>query len=341
MINVGLTGFGLAGRKLHAPLIAAAGMRITAVVTSRAEEVASVLPHARIVGSHAELVGRDDVDLVVIVSPNQWHASQAMDALHAGKHVVVDKPLCIHAAESDPLIDLARERKLRLAVFHNRRWDSDFLTIAQLIADGRLGDIVAFNARWDRYRPDVPDRWRERPGAGAGLLYDLGPHLVDQALCLFGRPDWVQADVFSQRRHAQVDDGFEVLMGKGRMRISLGASSLAANDRFRYRVMGERATFIKHGRDPQESRLRADVDPLSAGFGDEPPEDFGRLTSGNESRGETITSEPGRWLTFYEEIRRSIEFDAAVPMPATEARSVLEVIEAALQSCSESRRVLL
>ena len=341
MINVGLTGFGLAGRKLHAPLIVAAGMRITAVVTSRAAEVAATLPDALVLESHEELLNRADVDLVVIVTPNQLHVSQASAALRAGKHVVVDKPLCIHAAESEPLIELARKRGLQLSVFQNRRWDSDFLTIARLIDSGRLGDVVAYNARWDRYRPQVPDRWREHPVAGGGLFYDLGSHLIDQALCLFGLPDWVQADIFSQRPQAQVDDGFEVLMGKGRLRISLGASSLAANDRFRYRVMGERATFIKGGRDPQENRLRADVDPLSSGFGEEPPEDFGKLTSGSDGNVEWVTSEPGRWLGFYEAMRNSIETGAAVPVSPTEARRVLEVIEAALLSSREGRRISL
>jgi len=341
MINVGLSGFGLAGRTLHAPLILAAGMRISAVVTSRAADVAAVLPQARVFESHAQLVACEDIDLVVIVTPNQLHAPQALDALHAGKHVVVDKPLCIEAAQADPLIELARARRLVLSVFHNRRWDSDFLTIAQLIGSGRLGEVVAFNARWDRYRPAVQNRWREHAGAGlgTGLFYDLGSHLIDQALCLFGRPDWIQADVFSQRRQAQVDDGFELLMGKGRVRITLGASSLAAANRFRYRVNGELATFIKHGFDPQEQRLRADIGPLSPGFGAEPPEDFGTLTSGSDAKVETIASATGRWLTFYEGIRHSIETGDAAPVAASEARTVLEVIEAAVLSSNEGRRV--
>jgi scyllo-inositol 2-dehydrogenase (NADP+) len=341
MVNVGLSGFGLAGRVLHSPLIKAAGMPVTAVVTRRANEVAAVLPGAAVVDSYQALLARDDVDLVVIVTPNHLHASQAMDALRAGKHVVIDKPMCVHTAEADSLIALARERGLQLSVFHNRRWDSDFLTLAALVGSGRLGEVVAYNARWDRYRPQIQDRWKEYPEPGTGLFYDLGSHLIDQVLCLFGRPEWVQADIVTQRPASQVDDAFELWMGKGRLRISLGGSSFVAENRFRYRVVGERATFIKSGLDPQEDQLRADLDPLSAGFGVEQPEYFGRLTAGQDGKVETIAAKPGRWLTFYEGIRRSIESGAAVPVEATQVRTVIEIIEAALQSSSSGRRIAL
>jgi scyllo-inositol 2-dehydrogenase (NADP+) len=187
----------------------------------------------------------------------------------------------------------------------------------------------------------VQERWREHVVAGAGLLYDLGSHLIDQALCLFGRPDWIQADVFSQRPGAQVDDAFELLMGKGRLRIALGASSIAADNRFRYRINGELATFVKSGRDWQETRLRAGVDPLSPEFGDEPPEDYGSLITASYGGVEAIPSEPGRWLSFYEGMRRSIESGDDVPVQPAEARQVLEIIEAAVSSSRESRRISL
>jgi scyllo-inositol 2-dehydrogenase (NADP+) len=226
-------------------------------------------------------------------------------------------------------------------VFHNRRWDSDFLTLSRLLAERRLGEIAAFHARWDRYRPQVEDRWRERAAPGTGMFYDLGSHLIDQTLCLFGMPDWIQADVFAQRVGAQADDGFELLMGKGALRISLGGSSLAAANRFRYRVLGTQATFTKSGRDPQEQRLRNGVEPSTPGFGDEPASDYGRLTHGNTDRIEIVRSEPGRWLTFYEAMRRSIENNAPVPVTAVEARSTLLVTEAALLSSSAGRRIKL
>ena len=221
------------------------------------------------------LLERDDLDLVVIASPNQFHASQATAALRAGKHVVVDKPLCPTAAQAAQLSELAVRSNRRLAVFQNRRWDSDFLTIRKLIAADRLGEINAFHARWDRYRPQVADRWRDRDEPGAGVLYDLGSHLIDQALVLFGAPDWLQADVFTQRPGGIVDDGFEILMGKGSLRITLGVSTMASDGGWRYRVHGSRASFMKAGLDPQEAQLRGGVDPSDPTFGLEDANDAG------------------------------------------------------------------
>jgi len=316
-------------------------MRIAAVATRRVNEVATVLPGAAAVASYRELLDRDDVDLIVVVTPNDLHTSQALEALHAGKHVVVDKPMCVHAAEADQLIALAADRGLQLAVFHNRRWDSDFLTIEKLVNSGRLGEVHSYAARWDRYRPEVQDRWKDRPGPGSGLLYDLGSHLVDQVLRLFGRPEWVQADVFAQRPGSRVDDGFEVLLGKGRLRITLGASLFSSDTRLRYRINGEQAAFVKNGLDPQEDQLRAGVDPLAADFGAEPAENFGTLVRGKDGSIATIASEHGRWLSFYEGMRHSIERNEPVPVAAADARAVLEVIEAAMQSSSSGRRISL
>lgn len=340
MINVGFAGFGFAGRTLHAPLVLAAGMRITAAVTSRQAELAATVPDAQAVNSVDELVSRDDVDLVVIVTPNQLHVPQALLALNAGKHVVVDKPLCIRSRDTDDLIAVTDPRHLKLAVFHNRRWDSDFLTLQKLLADDRLGEVVSFAARWDRYRPEPTARWREGSEPGAGMLFDLGSHLLDQVLQLFGWPDWIQADVFTQRRGARSDDAFELLLGRGRLRMSLGVSLLAADNRMRYRLLGERAAFTKAGLDPQEAQLRLGMSPLADGFGIEAAEDHGVLIRGSGEQ-ESVVSETGRWLLFYEAMRTSIEHGTPVPVSATEARATIELIEAARRSSEEGRRITL
>src|SRR5690606_16453978 len=236
-------GYGLAGRSFHAPLLRAAGFRIAAVVSSRAEEVRSDFPDARVLASDAELFAMPDVDLVVVATPTQLHAAQTQQALEAGKHVVVDKPFAETSAQAYRLAQLARERNRMLAVFHNRRWDNDFLTLRKLISEDRLGEINGFHLRWDRYRPEVSETWRNRPEPSSGMLYDLGTHMIDQVLVLFGMPDWVQADVFAQREGARTDDGFEILMAKGKLRITLGVSYLASDGGWRYRVHGAKASY--------------------------------------------------------------------------------------------------
>lgn len=340
MLRAGLIGFGIAGRYFHAPLLSGAGLHLRAVVTSRKDELRTLYPDALALRSGAELIARDDIDLVVIASPNQLHFPQARDALLAGKHVVVDKPVCITASQAESLAELAQSRNLQLAVFHNRRWDSDFLTVRKLLDDDRLGEITAFRARWDRFRPTVSDRWREGAELGGGVLYDLGSHLIDQALCLFGRPHWIQADVFTQRRGGVADDGFEILMGRDMLRISLGVSSLAASGDWRYCIHGSRGSFFKRGLDPQEDQLRSGMQPTDAGFGVEAAVQHGKLVVA-DGAALTIESERGRWLSFYEGVRESIEHGAPVPVSATQAQATLEIIEAAHRSSAEGRRIAL
>ena len=336
-LNVGLVGFGLAGRTLHAPLIAASGMRIAAVVTRQVDAVLASFPDAQVKSSIEALLEVRELDLVVIVSPNRWHYSQALLALEAGKHVVVDKPLAISAAEGAALGAAAERARRKLGVFHNRRWDSDFLTLQTLLAAGTLGEPQLFRARWDRYRPEVVVRWRERKEAGAGVLFDLGSHLIDQALCLFGEPEWVQADIFTQRPGASVDDGFELQMGRGTLRMALGASSLAADHGFRYQLNGTLASFRKSGLDPQEAQLKAGLSPTDRQFGLEPQTQWGRLTVGATARTERVEPQRGVWLKFYRQMRLAMESDAPVPVTAMEACKVLRIIEAARQSATERR----
>ena len=339
MIRVGLIGFGLAGRYFHAPLIVAAGMQLRAVVTSRSDAVREFVPDALVLSCADDLMKRGDIDLVVVATPNHLHTGQAAAALRAGKHVVVDKPLSVTCVEARSIAALARTSRLKLAVFQNRRWDSDFLTLRKLIAEDRLGAINALHARWDRFRPVVADRWREHDEPGAGVLHDLGSHLIDQALQLFGWPDWIQADVFTQRRGGVANDGFEILMGKGTLRISLGASSLAAENGWRYRVHGARGSFIKSGLDPQEPQLRAGLQPASPEFGFEPMDQWGKLTLGTDGSKQTIAAERGCWISFYEGMRNSIVRNDPVPVPAEDACDTLEIIEAALDSSHARRRI--
>jgi len=338
-IRAGVIGFGLAGRYFHAPLLRAAGFDLRAIVTSRHDEVRTLYPGVATVASHTELIARDDVDLIVVASPSQFHYEHALAALSGGRHVIVDKPASATVAEIDSLAQAARQQRVKFAVFQNRRWDADFLTIHQLVREQQMGEITSFRARWDRFRPEVVGKWRGPVLPAGGMLYDLGSHLIDQALCLFGRPEWLQADIYAQRREATLDDTFDILMGKGRLRISLAANYLASPGDWRYVIHGLHGSFFKAGIDPQEDQSRAGLKPLDAGFGIEEASLSGKLVTGATGESRIVASRRGRWLTFYELMKHSIETDSAPPVTASDARAIAEISEAAQRSSREGRRI--
>jgi len=347
-IAVGLVGFGFSARTLHMPLILGSGMSLVAVVTRQQDAAREALPWVQVLGDVEALLALGRLDLVVIATPNHLHYAQALAAIEHGKHVVVDKPLALSTLEADDLIQAAARHRCQLAVFHNRRWDSDFLTLKRLVTQEQLGAVVAFEARWDRFRPHVTQRWREQRQCGGGVLYDLGSHLIDQALCLFGLPDWLQAQVFAQRAGALADDGFEICMGKGTQRTHLGVSSLAADHALRYRMHGLSASYRKSGLDVQERQLRAGMSPADAEFGLEPAAQWGRIVQGEipggaggspGEDGAPVVAERGHWQRFYDSMRQCIEEGGAPPVSAGAARDVLMIIEAARRSSELGCRI--
>jgi scyllo-inositol 2-dehydrogenase (NADP+) len=325
VIPVGLIGYGLAGAVFHEPLINACnGLELTAVLTSR--------EHPLRVDSVEELFRR--CDLVVVASPNDSHFPLAQAALEQGKHVVVDKPFTVAVAEADALIALARKARRMLTVFHNRRWASDFLSLRQVLP--RLGELFLVEAHWDRFRPEVRERWRERPGPGAGLLADLGPHMVDEMLQLFGMPDAIAADIFAQRPGAMVDDSFDLRLDYGSRRVWLRASSMVAEPRPRFAVHGSGGSFVKHGLDPQEEQLKAGMDPRDPHFGIE--ESSGTLTR-PDGRTAQVPTERGRYLDFYTAVVAAIDEGAPVPVDPADARDGLALIDLARRAAAEGRRL--
>jgi len=338
--RAGLVGFGLAGRVFHAPLMLASGMQIVSVVSSQHEAVRALLPAARVLPDLEALLALPQLELVVIATPNDQHEAQAETALAAGKHVVVDKPMALSVAGAERMMQSAMRSSLMLSPFHNRRWDGDFLTLRRVLDEGALGAVRSFEARWNRYRPAVVDRWRESAAHGGGLLLDLGTHLIDQALLLFGMPEWVQADLFAQRAGATVEDTFELRMGKGATRIVLGASSIAADPGPRYRVHGELGSYTSDGVDPQEDQSRAGLLPTDAAFGMNASRTAGHIVDGASGRRRQIAAERGRWLNYYEAVRRAIEDRGAAPVEPLAARQVLQVIDAARRSSASGARVL-
>lgn len=325
IIRVGIAGYGLSGSVFHAPLIRAhPRLEIAAIFTSRD------IPGR--VASLDQLIERSD--LIVIASPNATHFEIARKALDAGRHVVVDKPFTLTVEEADHLIALAAGKKLVLSVFHNRRWDSDFLTLRELLP--KLGEVMLFEANWDRFRPQIKPGWRELPEPGGGLLSDLGPHLVDQAMQLFGMPDFVEADIIAQRRGALVDDYFDLTFHYGRARLSLRSSTLIAAPRPRFAVHGSAGSFLKYGLDPQEAQLRSGLGPTDPEFGLDRVE--GTLV---DDRGQSIKV-PGRtgdYLAFYRAIAEAILTGASVPVTAEDARAGLRLIDLARRASEEGRRL--
>ncbi|MDR6934757.1 oxidoreductase [Luteibacter sp. 3190] len=340
-IPTGLIGYGTAGAVFHAPLIAAApGLRLTAIASRRADDIQRDFPEARAYENAQSLLADPAIDLVVIATPNDTHAALAREALQAGKHVVVDKPFTLEAAEAEALIALAERLDRRLTVFQNRRWDNDFLTVRRLVDDGRLGEVAYYEAHFDRFRPEIKAGWRETDVPGSGLLYDLGAHLIDQALVLFGMPRAITADVTRQRAAAKADDYFHLVLDYGTRRAVLHASVLVRDPGPRYLVHGDGGSFVKHGIDGQEAALREGRRPGGEGWGDDDPALFGRFTDADGTVA-TIDTLPGRYTAFYDEVASAIRDGSALPVDAREARDVIRVIEAAQISARERRTVVL
>ncbi|MDK8180100.1 oxidoreductase [Paenibacillus sp. UMB4589-SE434] len=339
-INVGIVGYGLSGEIFHAPLIQSlAGMDILKIVSSDPHKVRRKFPDMEVVSSIEDLLSDERIDLVVITTPNSTHYSFAKQSLLAGKHVVVEKPFVIQTEEAKDLIEIANGQNKLLSVFHNRRWDNDFLTVKQCIESGAMGEIYLYEAHFDRYRPEVRERWREQVGPGAGMLYDLGAHLIDQALYLFGNPISVFGDVFAQRVDALVDDYFHIILNYGKMRVILHSGSIVKSSGPKFQVHGSKGSFIKYGLDSQEDALRQGSVPGSPGWGQDHEQWYGELTTENGKHGTTkkIETIPGSYENFYQGIYQAITHNAPLPVNAIEAMNTIKVIELAKKSSLEQK----
>jgi scyllo-inositol 2-dehydrogenase (NADP+) len=341
-IGVGLVGYGLAGSFLHAPLIGAEPrLRLHAVASRHPEKVHRDDPAVRVVATPAALLEDPAVELVVVAAPNELHHQLAGAALRAGRHVVVDKPFVTSSSEADELIRLAEREDRLLSVFQNRRWDGDYLTVRHCVRAGLLGHVSTYIARYDRFSPHPLGGWREREGPGSGVLWDLGAHLVDQALQLFGLPTTVMADVGAQRPGALADDYFHVVLGYRELRAILHAGSLVRASGPRFEVHGDKGSFLKHGVDPQAGDLESGGRPGDPGWGSDPEDRYGSLTTevaGLEVTGRLATL-PGSYQSFYRGMAGAILGEGRVPVAAEEARNTVRMLELAMQSSREGRVV--
>src|SRR2546422_4488503 len=339
MLNVGLVGFGFAGKTFHAPVIRVVeGIRLTTIV----QRHGGGAPDPRygdveFVRSVDELLTRA-IDLIVIATPNTSHHPIAKQCLLAGRHVVIDKPFTTTVAEAEELVQLGNAKGRVLSAYQNRRYVGDFVTLRKLLSEGVLGRVTLFESHFDRFRLELrPGAWREQPQPGSGLWFDLGAHLLDQALVLFGRPQAIIADIRTERDGAAADDVFDVTLHYPHMRALLRASMLTASPGPTFAVHGTKGSFIKYGLDPQEAALKSGRTPDEAGWDSEPPEMYGRLATPEGTR--TIPTIPSSFARYYEIVRDAILGKAQLAVTPEQALDVMHGLDLAVAS-SQKRCVL-
>jgi scyllo-inositol 2-dehydrogenase (NADP+) len=339
-IEVGLVGFGLAGRAFHAPVITRVpGLHLAAIVQRTGEQAAEAYPGVRIVRSFEDLLAIPEIRLIVLASPNHTHFDFARRALLAGRDVLVDKPFATSVAEAVALVDLAAAQKRTITVYQNRRYDGDFAAIRKIVADGTLGRIVNFETHYDRYRPNLKAGvWREQVGPGNGIWFDIGPHLVDHAFTLFGEPESITADIRIVRDQAVADDSFDVVLHyPDKLRATLSSGILAAATRPRFVVQGALGTFIKQSFDPTEVNLRFDRIPATGPWGAEPEENWGVLTTpeGDGFKTQRIPGAPIDYRDYYANLRDALLGKTPIAVSTQAALNVMQVLELARESSAQ------
>ncbi|PWC12682.1 oxidoreductase [Brenneria roseae subsp. americana] len=337
-VRVGLLGYGYASKTFHAPLIAGTpGMELVAVSSSNADKVHADWATMRVEHDPQTLFSDPDIDLIVIPTPNDTHFPLARQALEAGKHVVVDKPFTVTLSQAHELGAVAEHAGKLLSVFHNRRWDSDFLTLKNLLQSGALGDVVYMESHFDRFRPEVRHRWREDGSEGSGIWYDLGPHLLDQSLQLFGLPVAIQVDMAQLRPGSKAVDYFHATLIYPQRRIVLHASLLVAAASARYIVHGTRGSFVKYGLDPQEDHLKAGERPPSVNWGQDKRDGVLTLHRDGMMVEQAVPTLPGDYPAYYAAIRDALSGKGDNPVSVHQAIHVMELIELGLLSYQQKK----
>ncbi|GAA4469081.1 Gfo/Idh/MocA family oxidoreductase [Nibrella saemangeumensis] len=330
-IQVGLIGFGLSGRYFHAPFLTVnPQFRLAKVVERHRNDAQLFDPSIQTVRSHDDLLSDPNIDLVIVGSPNDTHYPYAKAALEAGKHVLIEKPFANTSQQARELLDLATAKGLVAIPYQNRRYDADFLTIQQLLGEGKLGEIVEYEAHFDRYRPDVLNSWKELDPEGGGNLLNLGPHLIDQAVVLFGVPNAVFAEVRTVRPGGVLDDYFDIRLYYPDKRVILKSNMMAADNSLRYIIHGTKGSFVKHGLDIQEETQRKNILPNTPDWGQEPQSQYGTLTTPEGKQ--TIPSQRGNYHHFYDNLYRAIVGESGPEVTAEQAYATIRIMELAVES---------
>ncbi|MGU3470492.1 oxidoreductase [Paenibacillus sp. D51F] len=344
VLRAGLIGYGFAGRTFHAPVIAAVpDLMLAAVVQRSGTSAKEKYPSVDLVQHASDLYRDDRIDLVVVTTPSPHHYEFVKDALEAGKHVIVEKPFTVTTEEADRLIALAKERGKVLSVFHNRRWDGDFLTIRELVRQGVLGRISEADFCWDAYQPNAGSNWRDSGAPGTGVFYDLGVHLLDQALTLFGMPKSIQAEIRTIRDDAIATDYFNVMLGyDDGLRVRLKSSKLVRERGPRFVLHGTKGSFVKYGLDPQEQALIQGDTPLKPNWGSEPESAWGKLNTSIEGLRFVgcVQTIPGSYTSYFQNVADAINGKAELEVKPEQARMAIRLIELGLRSSVENRTIL-
>lgn len=346
-VNIGLIGFGMAGRIFHAPFIEAVeGLNLKAVQTSSETNIEFArreFPNVEIVGETDRILADEEIDLIFVGTPTHTHFELAKQVLEAGKHAVVEKPFTVSSAEAFELARLAESKNLILSVHQNRRWDSDFLTVRKIVEKQMLGRLVEAEFHYDRYRPGFRgNTWKEENLPGTGVLYDLGSHLIDQAQTLFGLPEAVFADVRTQRTGGEIPDNFEAILHYSDLKVTLKSGMLVRESLPHYILLGEKGSFIKYGMDVQEEDLNAGKTPLNTkDWGVEPENLWGKLNTefdGVHIIG-NVESETGDYRKFFENIRDAVLKNESLIVTAEQGANTIKIIETAIKSNREKRTI--
>jgi predicted dehydrogenase len=342
MLRIGLIGFGMAGQVFHAPTIrAVSGIELACILERSGELARQKYPDVPAVRTLEELLADNSIQVCVVATPNVSHFELARRCLLAGRDVVVDKPFTVTSQEAQQLIDLARQRKRLLTVFQSRRWDGDFRTVRKIVEAGELGKIVEYECRYDRFRPNPKPGWRERPAPGSGVLFDLGAHLIDQALVLFGAPQAVTAELLRQRESSEVDDAFDVFLEYPGLRVALRARILAYAPGPHFTVHGTQGSFLKYGMDPQEEILKkGEPVPWGAHWGEDSQEFWGTLSRVGEAP-QRVKTEAGDYRGFYQNLRDGIVEGKPLAVQPDTALQVIRIIELARRASEQHCRVAL